>query len=67
MTLFRKKANPKLELTGMDPMLQRSFVASCFLVVSSGAPELRVVSVWLGPVCWLTGKSVYALDNVDLF
>lgn len=56
MTLFRKKANPKLELTGMAPMLQRSFMASCFLVVSSGAAELRVVSVRLGPVNGLTAS-----------
>lgn len=54
MTLFRKKANPKLELTAMAPTLQRSFMALCFLIVSSGAPELQVVSVRLGPVKGLT-------------
>lgn len=57
MTLFRKKANPKLESTGMDPVLQRKLCGLVFLgVVSSGAPELGVVPVHLGSVHWLTAS-----------
>lgn len=56
MTLFQKKAKPKLALAGVDPALQRSFVFSWFLVASSGAPELGAVSVHFGPVNGLTAS-----------